>query len=186
MLLEVPMKKLAVITAHVFFGLFVLSTQACSSTQAKQQTGTAARVAHVSHEAVLTTPSPLYFEFDSEELTEGSLQSLRRLAMIMHKVPKTRVVVSGHTDERGDEAYNLALGERRGWAAKQYLLALGVPKQRVRVLSYGEEVPAMPGTDETSWELNRRDEFTLYIPSSSVAEAEDAALRLDARTRFDG
>ncbi len=112
----------------------------------------------------LEAKGPLHFETDTEVLTSQSQYVLRQVAQQMFAHPRTKVIVSGHADERGDTAYNLALGERRGHAAREYLAKLGVPAARVRVVSLGEEAPIVPGHDESAWAENRRDEFTFVLP----------------------
>lgn len=79
----------------------------------------------------------------------------------MRNNPTVKIQIEGHCDERGSDAYNLALGERRAKAALQYLVTLGIPDKRLSVISYGKEKPADPGHDETSWSKNRRDEFVI-------------------------
>ena len=70
-----------------------------------------------------------------------------------------QVVIEGHCDERGSDEYNLALGESRALAAKNYLVSLGINENRLSVISYGEEKPAVMGSDEEAWAQNRRAEF---------------------------
>jgi len=70
-----------------------------------------------------------------------------------------QVRVEGHCDERGTDEYNLALGERRALAVRRYLVALGISSDRVHTISYGEEKPAVSGSDESAWSKNRRAEF---------------------------
>jgi peptidoglycan-associated lipoprotein len=72
-----------------------------------------------------------------------------------------KVQIEGNCDERGSDEYNLALGEKRAKSAMKYLETLGVPAERLSVISYGKEKPADPGHDEAAWAKNRRDEFVL-------------------------
>ena len=74
--------------------------------------------------------------------------------------PNARVILEGHTDERGSREYNLALGERRSIAVRQMMTVLGVSPDQIQVVSYGEEKPAAEGHDEEAWRLNRRVEIT--------------------------
>ena len=74
--------------------------------------------------------------------------------------PDSRITISGNTDERGSEEYNLALGERRATAVRRYLTDLGVASSRLRTVSFGEAKPAVPGHDESAYRYNRRSEFT--------------------------
>jgi peptidoglycan-associated lipoprotein len=103
----------------------------------------------------------VYFDFDSYQLDEESRKNLSDAAAILRG--KTGVVIrlEGHCDERGTIEYNLALGERRAVAVREYLANLGVAGTSLKVVSYGEEKPADPGHDETSWIKNRRVEFII-------------------------
>lgn len=98
----------------------------------------------------------VFFGYDSSELDATSRQTLDRQAAWLRTYPNTRVMIEGHADERGTREYNLALGERRANAVKNYLLALGIDGNRVDTISYGKERPAVLGSDETAWSRNRR------------------------------
>ena len=82
-------------------------------------------------------------------------------ADVMRKNLSWQVTIEGHCDERGTAEYNLALGERRALAARAYLVSLGIPAERVRVVSYGKEFPFEPGHDEAAWSKNRRAHFVI-------------------------
>lgn len=102
----------------------------------------------------------IYFDYDSFEVRSDARATLKANAGAIRNHDEWRsVVVEGHTDERGSEEYNLALGERRAHAARQYLEDLGVPGARMRVVSFGETAPAVQGNDESAWRWNRRVEF---------------------------
>jgi peptidoglycan-associated lipoprotein len=98
----------------------------------------------------------VFFEFDSAVLTSQATGILDRQAAWLKQYPDVIVTIEGHTDERGTREYNLALGDRRANAVKNYLVALGISPQRILTISYGEERPAEPGHDEAAWALNRR------------------------------
>ncbi len=98
----------------------------------------------------------IFFGYDSSELDTTARQTLDRQAAWLRTYPNTRVMIEGHADERGTREYNLALGERRANAVKNYLLALGIEGNRVETISYGKERPAVLGSDETAWSRNRR------------------------------
>jgi peptidoglycan-associated lipoprotein len=111
--------------------------------------------------AALALPlETVYFDFDSWLLGVQARESLARTAAWLRSNPGVAVTLEGHTDERGSDAYNLALGEQRAKAAMQYLLNLGISASRLMVVSYGEEKPAIDGDDESAWSRNRRVEFT--------------------------
>jgi peptidoglycan-associated lipoprotein len=101
----------------------------------------------------------VYFDYDSHALRPDALATLKSNADMIEKVPSVIVQVEGHCDERGTQEYNFALGERRALAVRQYLMKLGVPGSRIVTISYGEEDPAVPGSNESAWAKNRRCEF---------------------------
>ena len=98
----------------------------------------------------------VYFDYDSAVLDGNSQATLFRQAAFLKGNPSLTVTIEGHCDERGTREYNLALGERRAAAARDYLLAQGVDPARIRVISYGKERPVAAGSNETSWSKNRR------------------------------
>ena len=98
----------------------------------------------------------VYFSYDSAALDGNSQATLYRQAAFLNGNPSLTVTIEGHCDERGTREYNLALGERRAAAARDYLLAQGVDPARIKVISYGKERPAMAGSNEESWAKNRR------------------------------
>ena len=81
---------------------------------------------------------------------------LQRQSQWLVRYPDVDVTIAGHADERGTREYNLALGERRATAVKNYLVALGIDSERIRTISYGKERPVDPGSNEESWAKNRR------------------------------
>jgi peptidoglycan-associated lipoprotein len=104
---------------------------------------------------------PLFFELDSADVSGEGQQILQANASIIKKYPAWQITVEGHCDERGTAEYNLALGERRALAAKNYLVSLGIPADKIRVVSYGKEFPFEPGHDESAWSKNRRAHFVI-------------------------
>jgi peptidoglycan-associated lipoprotein len=99
------------------------------------------------------------FEYDQAVVRPADQETLNRKAAILVANPGVKLRISGHADERGSDEYNLALGNRRAAAAKRYLEGKGVDGSRVEVISYGEERPLNPGSDESAYAQNRRDEF---------------------------
>ncbi len=102
----------------------------------------------------------IFFDFDSAVLSSAARDTLVRNADVMKK-SRGRVRIEGNCDERGSDEYNLALGEKRAKAALAYLVTLGLPADRLTVISYGKEKPVDPGHEETAWAKNRRDEFVV-------------------------
>ncbi|WP_438996333.1 peptidoglycan-associated lipoprotein Pal [Candidatus Puniceispirillum sp.] len=98
----------------------------------------------------------VYFDFDSSVLSYDAQVTLSRQSAFLQLNPEAVVVIEGHADERGTREYNLALGDRRASAARDFLLAKGIDAARIRTVSYGKERPAMLGSSEESWAKNRR------------------------------
>jgi peptidoglycan-associated lipoprotein len=98
---------------------------------------------------------PVYFAFDRYDIRADARTQLRKNGGEL-RTSGVSVRLEGHADERGDEEYNLALGERRATAVKSYLVDLGVSGSRIRTISYGESKPAVLGHDESAWRYNRR------------------------------
>jgi peptidoglycan-associated lipoprotein len=98
----------------------------------------------------------VYFAFDSYSLDDRAQGTLDRQASVLMKSGSIPVTIEGHADERGTREYNLALGERRASAVKDYLVAHGVSPGRLRTISYGEERPAALSSSEADWAKNRR------------------------------
>lgn len=98
----------------------------------------------------------IYFSFDSSSIDQRSENVIREHALYLREHPNTKVVLEGHTDERGTREYNIGLGERRAYSVKQVMEQAGVNIDQMRVLSYGEERPAVWGSDEDSYARNRR------------------------------
>jgi peptidoglycan-associated lipoprotein len=96
------------------------------------------------------------FGYDSYELDDEARTTLGKQAEWLARYPSVRVTIEGHADERGTREYNLALGDRRATAAKNFLAAQGVDTSRMTTISYGKERPAVDGNDEAAWARNRR------------------------------
>ena len=102
---------------------------------------------------------PVFFAFDKFDLDAAARSALASNAAWLRDNPDISVWIEGHCDERGTDEYNLALGEKRARAARDYLVQSGVSASRLRTLSYGEERPFALGHDESAWRLNRRAHF---------------------------
>lgn len=101
----------------------------------------------------------IYFDYDSSDIQPQFVDVLRAHASYLAGNRDVRIMLEGHTDERGTREYNLALGDQRADAVRRFLTAEGVAGGQLATLSYGEERPADPGHSESSWELNRRVEL---------------------------
>jgi len=148
-----------------------VSTSQASSTTSTASSSASSSTASSSQEAV--TPeeqlkrdfakvgSTVLFDFDSSALSDYAQRTLDRQAGFLKARPQARVIIGGHADERGTREYNLALGERRATAVRDYLVSKGINSARIRTISYGKERPAQNGSNEAAWRLNRRSETVL-------------------------
>jgi peptidoglycan-associated lipoprotein len=101
-------------------------------------------------------PDRIFFATNKSTLTTASRATLRKQATYLRKNKNLNVTIEGHADERGTREYNLALGERRANAAKDYLMTYGISGKRVSVISYGKEKPVNPASTPLAWSQNRR------------------------------
>lgn len=105
---------------------------------------------------VVNVGDRVFFDFDSSDIRADAVPTLEAQATFLRTFPSLTIVVEGHADERGTREYNLALGERRANAHKDYLISLGVDPARIETISYGKERPAVAGSNESAWAQNRR------------------------------
>ena len=103
----------------------------------------------------------VFFNYDSFDLSEEARQTLQANADWLQNNAEVKVEIEGHCDERGTSEYNLALGAKRARAAQDYLVTLGVPAERLSVISYGEELPQCTDANESCWQRNRRGHFSV-------------------------
>jgi len=106
--------------------------------------------------------APVYFAFDSYALPPSEITKIEQVAQHLKQNTGHVLVVEGHCDERGSNEYNLSLGENRAQAVRSYLVNQGVSADRIQTRSFGEEKPAVQGSGEEVWRLNRRGEFVLF------------------------
>jgi len=106
--------------------------------------------------------APVYFAFDSYALPPSEVSKVEQVAQHLKQNASHVLVVEGHCDERGSNEYNLSLGENRALSVRSHLVNLGIPADRIQTRSYGEEKPAVAGSGEEAWGLNRRGEFALF------------------------
>lgn len=98
----------------------------------------------------------VYFKYDSDQIQDEYVSLMQAHAQYLRDNPDSRIIIEGHTDERGTPEYNIALGERRARAVARYMQNLGVDVNQLSIVSYGEEKPLDPGHAESSWKKNRR------------------------------
>lgn len=103
----------------------------------------------------------VFFDFDKYNIRPDAQATLDSDAAELAQRPEIQFVIEGHCDERGSEKYNLALGDRRAQAGKQYLMAHGIAADRIDTISYGKERPFATGHNEEAWAQNRRDHFVI-------------------------
>jgi peptidoglycan-associated lipoprotein len=106
--------------------------------------------------------APVYFAFDSYVLPPPEIAKIEQVAQHLKANMTHVLVVEGNCDERGSNEYNLSLGENRALAVRSHLVNLGIAAERIQTRSYGEEKPAITGSGEEAWRLNRRCEFALF------------------------
>jgi peptidoglycan-associated lipoprotein len=100
-----------------------------------------------------------FFDYDKVDIRPDTRDALSQTAQFLRTYPQVRVAVEGHCDERGSTEYNLALGDRRAQATKDFLVSLGVTADRMDTISYGKERPACTDHNESCWQQNRRGHF---------------------------
>jgi len=103
----------------------------------------------------------IYFDFDQSDLRTDARETLRAHAKWLKDTAAAQVEIEGHCDERGTGEYNLALGAKRAQSAKDYLMTLGVPANRISTTSYGKELPVCTEHTEDCWQRNRHDRFVV-------------------------
>ena len=124
-----------------------------------------------STEAVKTIlATMIHFDFDKAIIRGGDAAVLDQKVAILQANSALRIRISGHCDERGSDEYNLALGNRRATAAKQYVTSHGIDASRIETASYGEERPIAQGHTEEAWAQNRRDEFEILSGGESLKQ----------------
>jgi peptidoglycan-associated lipoprotein len=147
--------KLSKVTIALLVSLFL---GACATQQ--QATTTKGDDAYTGTETVKYladgVPDRVFFSTNKSDLTSAATATLAKQATYLKANTTLNVVLEGHADERGTREYNLALGERRAAAAKNYLISNGVAANRIKVISYGKEKPANPASNVLAWSQNRR------------------------------
>jgi peptidoglycan-associated lipoprotein len=141
-------------------------------TDGKSGTGASAGAGSSASSAVAVEPGTIqdfivnvgdrvFFDFDKSTLTGKAQETLNKQAAWLSRVTSATILIEGHCDERGTREYNLALGERRATAVKDYLISKGVAASRIKTISYGKERPAVLGSNEWAWSQNRRGVTTI-------------------------
>jgi len=126
---------------------------------AQRRADSLAAVARAGDEVRSTLAAMIHFDLDKSNIRSDDMGTLDQKVAILQANPELKIRIGGHCDERGSDEYNLALGNRRAQAAKQYLVSHGIDASRIETQSWGEERPLVDGHDENAWSQNRRDEF---------------------------
>jgi len=147
--------KLLTLIAAAFLLVACSSTSATSPTAGDAGAGGAA-VPGSQEDLVVNVGDRVFFNFDQYDLTPQGQATLQAQAAWLQQYPNVSLIIEGHADERGTREYNLALGERRAVAVRNYLIALGVSPTRLTTVSYGKERPAVVGSNDSAWAQNRR------------------------------
>jgi peptidoglycan-associated lipoprotein len=111
--------------------------------------------------ATAALTATVYFDYDRSDITDDARVKLDAKVPVLTQNTGVRIRISGHTDSRGSDEYNLALGQRRAAAAKRYLTDRGIDGSRIEIVSFGEERPTCTDESEGCWSRNRRDEFEI-------------------------
>ncbi|MHB1298418.1 MAG: peptidoglycan-associated lipoprotein Pal [Gemmatimonadaceae bacterium] len=110
----------------------------------------------------------IYFDYDKSDLKPEARQLLDAKLPLLRANTNVRIRIAGHTDDRGSDEYNIALGQRRAASAKRYLVDQGIAADRIDVVSFGEDRPSAMGTGEANWAQNRRDEFEIIVGGETL------------------
>ena len=138
------------------------SSSDVSDTNSETETSSASIEPGSQEDLIVNVGDRVFFGYDSAELDEDAQELLQdQIAWI--KQHGSSVIIEGHCDERGTREYNLALGEKRAQAVKNFLIAMGVPDSRVSTVSYGKERPAVVGSNDGAWSQNRRSVTTVTL-----------------------
>ena len=130
--------------------------------QQQQQQQRAQRADQYPRDRLLEIGNVVYFGYDSSALSSESRRTLDAQVAFLRDNPAVKITIEGHCDERGTREYNLALGERRASAVRDYMVAQGIDGLRMRIISYGKERPAVVGSNESAWSQNRRAASIIY------------------------
>ena len=119
-------------------------------------------------DARTTLEEMVFFDYDKSDIREDAAAVLRRKVDILRASPQVQMQIQGHADERGSTEYNIALGNRRAEAVRQFITGFGIPEGRFAIISYGEERPLAVGTGESAWSRNRRAQFVITAGANAI------------------
>ena len=139
---------------------------ACEAERRRAEEEARRRAMEASRNALTAT---IYFDYDRSDITDDARAKLDAKVPVLTQNTGIRIRIAGHTDSRGSDEYNLALGQRRAAAAKRYLTDRGIDAARIEIVSFGEERPTCTAEDESCWSQNRRDEFEITVGEITVS-----------------
>lgn len=119
-----------------------------------------------------TLQEMVFFDYDESEIRPDAAEVLRRKVAILRASPQVQIRIEGHCDERGSTEYNLALGNRRAEAIRQFLTGFGISESRFEIVSFGEGRPLAQGSNEQAWSQNRRGQFVITAGANAINPAE--------------
>ena len=138
---------------------------------AAQRAAEAARTRAVAA-ARTTLEAMVFFDYDMSAVRDDAAALLRQKVAILRASPQVRLRIEGHADERGSTEYNLALGNRRAEAIRQFLTGFGLSENRFEIVSFGEGRPLQQGANEAAWSRNRRGQFVITAGATAINPAE--------------
>lgn len=138
---------------------------------AAQRAAEAARQAAMAA-ARTTLEAMVFFDYDMSSIRDDAAALLRQKVAILRASPQVRIRIEGHADERGSTEYNLALGNRRAEAIRQFMTGFGIAENRFEIVSFGEGRPLQQGANEAAWARNRRGQFVITAGATAINPAE--------------
>ena len=155
------MKSLKTLAMVTVLGLGLAMGAGCAKKNVEEVAAPAAPVVSTKAISKKLTKNVVYFDFNKYDIKAEYRDMLQGMADTLKQYPSIVVLIAGNCDERGTEEYNQALGERRAQAVYDYMIRLGVPAEQLDIISFGEDRPAVKGSNEEAWAKNRRDNFTI-------------------------
>ena len=141
---------------------------ACEAEKRRAEEEARRRAAEAARGALTAT---IYFDYDRSDITDDGRAKLDAKVPVLTQNTGIRIRIAGHTDSRGSDEYNLALGQRRAAAAKRYLTDRGIDAARIEIVSFGEERPTCGDEAEGCWSRNRRDEFEITVGEITAVQS---------------
>jgi peptidoglycan-associated lipoprotein len=148
----------------------IATVRAAAEAAARERADAEARAARerAALAARATLEEMVFFDYDKSDIREDAAAVLRRKADVLRASPQVQMRIQGHADERGSTEYNLALGNRRAEAVRQFLAGFGLAADRFSIISYGEERPLENRSDESAWSRNRRAQFEITAGANAI------------------